>query len=128
MSRETPARSRALRLGVGGMILLVAIVGVGLRIFRSALPLTPAEAVRVARAEMVRRDPEFARMALLHHVSPYEVNVGRLWNWAYRWEVLLQRAHADTGYVVEINGRDDVRVSLAFDITKDSWTCELPLR
>ncbi len=97
-----------------------------MRVIPWAWPLTPAEAVRVARAEMTRRDPNFVSEAIVFNVCPGEVNVGHLWNWAYRWEVLMKRQDAPTGYFIQINNRNDVRVGRAYDIQPNSWGWDQP--
>ena len=55
-----------------------------------------------------------------------EVNVGHLWSWAYRWEVLMKRKDAPTGYLIQINNRNDVRVGRAYDIRVNSWSYDQP--
>ena len=108
------------------MILIVAILGVAMRVVPWAWPLTPSEAIRVARAEMVRRDPAFVSEAVVFSVCPGETNVGHLWSWAYRWEVVMKRKDAPTGYFIQIIHRNDIRVGRAYDILPNSMSWDLP--
>jgi hypothetical protein len=119
-------RQRRLRVSIRALVVLVAAIGLSFGAIRHFVPLTPAEAARVARAEMARRDPEFMRTGRVFEVSAEEVNAGRLWSWAYRCDVWMKRNDATTGYLVSINGRNDVKVGRAHDISETHRSWDLP--
>lgn len=119
-------RPRRLAISVRGLILAVVVIGLAMRFAIRFVPLTPNEAIRVARAEIARRDPEFPRDAQLVKCRPDEVNVGHLWGWAYRWVVVLKRPDADQGYLIEIHHRDDIRVGRAHNFYPGGQTWEMP--
>ncbi len=121
-----PRRSRRKTVTIGGMLLIVALSAAGLRLLRAILPLTASQAARVAREEVSRRDPAFAADAQVVQVAPREETAGRPWNWAYRWEVVLRGRDAPTGYFVEIDGRENVKVGLAYDIRPGHWSYDEP--
>ncbi len=126
MTAEPSSRKRRFRISVRTVILIVAAVGIGFGAMRRFGPLTPDEAARIARAEVVRRDPEFASKSQIFEVSADELNAGRRWNWAYQWEVIMKRNGASTGYVVKVNGRGNIKVGRAYDISDDHCYWENP--
>ena len=117
---------RRWRVSVRALIVLIAAVALVFGIMRHFGPLTPAEAARVARAEMARRDPEFMSAGRVFQVSAEEVNAGRLWSWAYRWDVVMKGNDSTTGYLVRINSRSDVKVVRAYDITETEMSWDVP--